>query len=91
MTFQACWVEKVKGKTEEEKTETVKECLKLNDKNMINMDNIARFLLVKIYKEVSFLKYLEKLHSNQGKYQVKKREAPTSLVGSKCIFYEKII
>uniref|UniRef100_A0A914KXE9 Nudix hydrolase domain-containing protein n=1 Tax=Meloidogyne incognita TaxID=6306 RepID=A0A914KXE9_MELIC len=81
-TFKACWVEKVKGKTEEEKTETVKECLKLNDKNMINMDNIARFLLVKIYKEVSFLKYLEKLHSNQGKYQVKKREAPTSIVGT---------
>ncbi|CAK5091671.1 unnamed protein product [Meloidogyne enterolobii] len=90
-TFKTCWVEKVKGETEEVKTETEKECLKLNDKNMINMENIARFLLVKIYKEVSFVDYLTKQHSNQGKYQVKKRKASTSLTGSKCIFYKKII
>nr|CAD2180005.1 unnamed protein product [Meloidogyne enterolobii] len=88
-TFKACWVEKVKGKTEEEKTETVKECLKLNDKNMINMDNIARFLLVKIYKEVSFLKYLEKQHLNQGKYQVKATKASTSLAGTEKRHHEE--
>uniref|UniRef100_A0A915PDB3 Nudix hydrolase domain-containing protein n=2 Tax=Meloidogyne TaxID=189290 RepID=A0A915PDB3_9BILA len=87
--LKACWVEKVKGKTEEEKTETVKECLKLNDKNMINMDNIARFLLVKIYKEVSFLKYLEKQHLNQGKYQVKATKASTSLAGTEKRHHEE--